>query len=554
MDETVAATFCATLVDEWIRTGVRAAFVAPGSRSTPLAIALAGRSEIALHVFHDERAAAFAALGYGLATRAPAIVLCSSGTAGAHFHASVIEADLSAVPMIVCTADRPPELWDVGAPQVIDQTKLFGDAVRFFAEPGIPRAESCDSWRSLAARATAEARGFGGAAGPVHLNLSFVDPLAGAPGELPPARTAGGWHQIVETMPVPDVSELLQRVVGREGVIVAGEGTTDPGAVITLARRLGWPVLADHLSGCRRPDEAIRHFDSLLRCERFADAARPQVILRFGRTLASKALGQWISAAAAGAEVIVAADRRRWSDPERVAAHMVEERGLAVALLERLPSELAPATARDIWRTADEAAATAIRATLAEMTHTAEPQLAREVLASVEAGGALVLASSMPVRDVEWWGSGRSDIAVYSNRGANGIDGVVSTAIGVASAAVPTTVLIGDVAFLHDQTALIGLAERDIDLTIVVVDNDGGGIFGFLPQHNLLESDRFEQLFGTPHGTDIAALAAAHGIEVVPWAPTGVAASGVRVVHVRSSRERNLSDHAALHAAVAAAI
>lgn len=555
MDTTAAATFCATLVDEWVRSGVRAAFVAPGSRSTPLALAIADSEQITLHLFHDERAASFAALGYGLATKKPAVVICSSGTAGAHFHAAVIEADLSAVPLIVCTADRPPALWQVGAPQVIDQTQLYGRSVRFFAEPGVPHSSAASSWRSLGSRAAAEAGGWSGRPGPVHLNLSFDDPLAGAPDTLPPGRRDGlPWHAL-QASPQPwsgDIGAVVQRMVGRRGVIIAGEGTSDPGALVMLARSLGWPLLADHASGARRPDEAICHFDSLLRHAPFAQVRQPQVVLRFGRPLASKALSQWL--AASDAEVVVAADRGRWTDPERVAALVVDERGLASALIERLPADLQPSDERDIWRSADAQAAEAIADAVAGFAHESEPQIARDVVASIEPGAALVLASSMPVRDVEWFAAGRSDIEVHANRGANGIDGIVSTAIGVATSRIPTTVLIGDVAFLHDSTALIGLADRDLDLTIVVVDNDGGGIFGFLPQHELLDSDRFEQLFGTPHGTDIAALAAAHRIEVTPWDPAQRSAGGLRLVHLGSDRTRNLADHEALHSAVAAAL
>lgn len=552
METTAAATFCATLVDEWVRSGVRAAFVAPGSRSTPLALAIADSDQIGLHLFHDERAASFAAIGHALATKKPGIVLCSSGTAGAHFHPAVIEADLSAVPMIVCTADRPPALWDIGAPQVINQTQLFGSTVRFFAEPGVPQSRAAGSWRSLASRAAAEALGWSGRPGPVHLNLSFDDPLVGEPRELPAGRRDGlPWHE-VQLAPQPwtgDIGAIVQRLVGRRGVIIAGEGTSDPGALVMLARRLGWPLLADHQSGARRPDEAIIHFDSLLRHAPFGDARQPQVILRFGRPLASKALSQWL--AAGDAEVIVATDRGRWTDPERIAALIVGEHGLASALIERLAPDMQPSDERQIWRGADASAAEAIADVIAELPHRSDPQIAREVTASVEAGGALVLASSMPVRDVEWFATGRSDIEVYANRGANGIDGTISTAIGMALSRVPTTLLIGDVAFLHDSTALIALTDREIDLTIVVVDNDGGAIFGFLPQHELLSDARFEQLFGTPHSTDISALAGAHGLAAHPWDPAERSGGGLRFVHLKSDRSQNLADHQALHDAVA---
>lgn len=550
MPVTAAATFCATLVDEWMRAGLTDAFIAPGSRSTPLALALAGQPNIAVHIFHDERAASFAALGHGLATGKPAIVLCSSGTAGTHFHAAVVEADLSSVPMLVVTADRPPELWDVGAPQVIDQTHLYGNVVRAFLEPGVPDDAQAGSWRSLAATAWIAATGAADWPGPVHLNLSFADPLVGEAGSLPPGRDAGApWHRHEAARPEPDLADIAGRLVGRSGVIIAGGGTSDPAAVLMLAQRLGWPVLADHRSGCRRADVSISCFDALLRDADFAEAHRPQVILRFGQILSSKSLSQWI--ASGDADVIVARTGRILSDPERVARTQVAEPGLAVALLERLPGSLTPARTLTTWRAADDAAQAAMDADLATQGWS-EPAIARAVLNSIGPDAALVLASSMPVRDVEWYGGAKTGIRVFSNRGANGIDGVVSTAAGVAVSGLPTTVLIGDVAFLHDSTALIALSERDLNLTIVVTDNDGGGIFSFLPQQELLGADRFEQLFGTPHSTNLTALAQAHGIGVEEWGEKlpDLTPRGVRVIIARTDRTANVAHHAALNNAV----
>lgn len=559
---TAAATFCATLVDEWVRAGTTDAFVAPGSRSTPMALALAGRSEIAVHVFHDERSASFAAVGHGLDTGRPAVVLCSSGTAGTHMHGAVVEAHQSAVPMLVCTADRPPRLWNVSAPQVINQTELFGGSVRRFVEPGVPDTGLADTWRSLASSAWLAAMGSGGAiacAGPVHLNLSFDDPLVGVPDELPPGRLENAsWHAAGASSTVPDLDAVVGRLVGRTGVIIAGAGVTDSGGVLALANHLGWPVLCDHRSGCRRPGASISFFDSLLRHQPFVDTHRPQVILRFGEPLASKVLSQWItSSAAAGAEVIVAAEGPYPRDPERVAGTMVSESGFAMALLERLPSSLSPSPAADAWLAADSKASGAIAATLSTWS-LSEPAIAQQVVASVPADGALVLSSSMPVRDVEWFGGPRAGIRTYANRGANGIDGVISTALGVALTGRPTTLLIGDVAFLHDSAGLIAAAQRSVDLSIVLVNNGGGGIFSFLPQAEQLPAERFEQLFGTPHNTDFASLAAAHHLEFVPFtADTTIedlTPRGLRIFHAETGRPTNVENHAALHAAVAVAL
>ncbi len=577
---TVAATFCATLVDEWVRAGVGLACVSPGSRSTPLALALAAEQRLAVAVFVDERSAAFAALGHGLATGRPAVALCTSGTAATHFHAAMVEADLSSVPLIACTADRPPELWDIGAPQTIDQTRLYGTSVRYFAQPGVPDEAMASSWRPLASRLAAEALGWSGRPGPVQLNLSFRDPLVGQPAPLPPGRDGEApWHQVVPArsasgVTADEMTTLIELLVSgdqaRSGVIIAGRGRTPASAVLRLARSLGWPVLADHRSGCRSGPEAIASFDALLRSDSFARMVEPEVVLRFGEALSSKVLGQWL--ARSEAHVVAVIDDSRWVDPEQRAATVVAAPGAAQALLESLPPHLRPAASADLWRQADTVATAAIEATLAatatatgtddetetECTSTVnEVAIAREVVANLPANGALVVSSSMPIRDVEWFGPNRADVDVYANRGANGIDGVVSTAVGVALSGRPTTVLVGDVAFLHDSSALIGLRYRPIDLHIVVIDNNGGGIFSFLPQASALDASRFELLFGTPHGTDLAALARAHGLDVHPWSTpmaTPQSRPGLRVTVAHTDRAANVALHARLNASVVKAI
>ena len=578
-----AATFCATLVDEWVRAGVATAFVAPGSRSTPLALALSANEAMTLHVFHDERAASFAALGHGLATSLPAVLLCTSGTAATHFHGAVVEADLSSVPLLVCTADRPPELWDIGAPQTIDQSGLYGSAVRYFAEPGVPDAAAADSWRSLASRAIAEAVGWSGRCGPVHLNLSFRDPLVAEPGPLPPGRPgAKPWHQVTAgrasdrtttaeiTPPVADVASRLwstgagNEPAAVEGVIVAGAGSPQPEQIVALAEQLGWPILADHRSKCRAGGNAITYFDALLRSPAFTSGLKPELVLRFGEGLASKALTQWLSGISTSAEVVAVVDGTRWSDPERIAATMLQGPSVVSGLLSALPDGLRPSAAAGHWTDADQRSTDVVARLLApsvdqpaganEAACASEIEIARSVVAGIPSGGALVLSSSMPVRDVEWYGPNRDDIDVYANRGANGIDGVISTAIGVALTGRPTTVLIGDVAFLHDSTALIALATRTIDLHIVVVDNDGGAIFSFLPQARQLDHDTYEQLFGTPHDTDLAALAKAHKLATRTFTSTPPTEGGVTVSLAASNRETNARVHDRLNQAVSAAL
>jgi 2-succinyl-5-enolpyruvyl-6-hydroxy-3-cyclohexene-1-carboxylate synthase len=564
---TTAATFCATLVDEWARAGVRHAVVAPGSRSTPLALALAADDRLALHVHHDERAAGYVALGIGLATGVPAVVLTTSGTAAVELHPAVAEAGLSGVPLVACTADRPPELHHVGAPQALDQAHLYGRAVRWYAEPGAPTDDAAGAWRSFASRLVVEARGgLAGRPGPVQANLAFREPLVGEPGPLPEGRPGGRpWHEVLPLddpgapPPAATVAALAGALDAPNGVVVAGEGAGDPAAVHALAEALGWPVLADPRSGCRVPARTtVAAFDAVLRHPGFARDHVPAAVLRLGAPPASKVLFQWL--AASGARQVAIDGARRWWDPERTAALLAggDPSALCRALAARVVAAGRPRTpwlAR--WARA-EAAAQGVLARLDDPAERSEPAVARQVLAALPDDGVLVTSSSMPVRDVEWYGAPRPGGRVLANRGANGIDGVVSTGVGVAlGTGAPTVVLIGDVAFLHDSTALLGIAGRDVDLTVVVVDNDGGGIFSFLPQATAVASERFEQLFGTPHGVDVVGLAALHGAAVHPdrhLREVVRAGGGVRVVRVRTDRAANVAAHDELHAAIAAAV
>lgn len=535
------ATFCATLVDEWVRCGLTDVVVCPGSRSTPLALAVAGDDRLAVHVHHDERSGSFLALGLAKVTGRPVAVVVTSGTAVVQLHAAVVEADQAGVPLLLCTADRPPELRDVAAPQTVDQERLFGRSTRWYADAGVPDAAVSGTWRSLASRAWAEATAPW--PGPVHLNLPFREPLVGAVGVLPPGRGDGPWHQRVRAGRVAPVLE--PSVAGAKGVVVAGRGTTDPDAVVALAADLGWPLLADPSSGCRGPS-TVAAFDALLRTP-FAERVRPEVILRVGGLPASKVLGQWLESCAA--HELVVAPAPWWPDPAHAAAVLLDEVPVAP------PGHEPVGEWRAAWAAADALAQSAIDEVL--VAHPlSEPAVARLLTRSLPPGGVLVASSSMPVRDVEWFGVPRADVRVLANRGANGIDGVVSTAVGVAAAGVRTTLLIGDVAFLHDSNGLLGLAGRRLDLTVVVVDNDGGGIFSFLPQRDALPPDRFEQLFGTPHGLDLAAVARAHGVDATAVASPDELAwrPGTRVLVVRGDRDANVALHAELGAAVARAV
>ena len=546
------ATFCATLVDQWVRDGITHAMVAPGSRSTPMALAIAGCPDLHVEVFHDERSAAFAALGAGLATGRPALVLCTSGTAAAHFLAAVVEAHLSDVPMLVLTADRPPELRDVGAPQTIDQTKLYGDAVRWFHDPGVPTADSAHTWRALARHAVS--RSLGVRRGPVHLNLPFREPLVGEAGELPDQHLG----RVLAEATAVRLGTLAMQLDRERGVIVAGRGVDDPAAVGALSIATGWPVLADPRSGCRQVSGAVAAFDSLLRHEDFAASHVPEVVVHLGEPPASKVLASWLSSS--GAVQVRVTETDSWIDPSHTVAHRVV--APIGEFCSRLAGELRGAGGSDWVQRWAHVAAIADARLAAELDDPAHVRLTEPLVARVVSrqAGHVVVASSMPVRDLEWFGAPDQRPKVWSNRGANGIDGTVATAIGVAVATSErVTVLLGDVALLHDSSSLAGLARRDVEVRVVVVDNDGGGIFSFLPQAAALGQERFEQLFGTPHGTDLVGLATAHGLRATTVADRDelvgrLAAPGSQVVRVVTERAANVAEHARLHAAVTAAM
>lgn len=532
-----------------------------------MALALSDEPRIRVEVFHDERSAAFAALGVGMSSGQPAVLLCTSGTAAAHFFAAVIEAHLSSVPMIVCTADRPVELWDVGAAQTVNQTNLYGATTRWFFEPGVPEARTASMWRSVGSRAVAEATGYSGRPGPVHLNLSFREPLVGKVGELPVGRAHNApWHSIVTTNQSAHI-ELSQALVdawsGKSGVFVVGAGDHEPELVLEVADLLGWPVLADHRSGCRIAGRSIRHNDSLLREPGFAAENRVAVVVRIGEMLSSKVTNQWLTSCIVdGAQLHVITSPGRWIDPDRLAGAMIVGPQALGGVRDLLASRPHPTfRASDAWEQADVIAANGIQETLAANGELSEPLTARTAIAAVNPGSVVVVSSSMPIRDVEWYADTRSDISVLANRGANGIDGVIATAIGVAVAtAKPTTCLIGDVAVLHDSSSLVALARRDIDLCLVVTDNDGGAIFSFLPQATDLPHDRYEQLFGTPHGTDLLALMKAHGLAATVATSVSELTEAIRasnrprVVIAKTERNANVRVHQAINAAVCAAL
>jgi 2-succinyl-5-enolpyruvyl-6-hydroxy-3-cyclohexene-1-carboxylate synthase len=550
------------IVDEFARCGVEHAAIAPGSRNTPIVQALVRDERISCWSHIDERCAGFFALGAAKASGRPAVVTCTSGTAGANLLPAVIEAREAGVPLIVLTADRPPELRGIGAGQAIDQIKLFGDGVKWFVELGVDQAtpETLRWVRSLACRAFITATQ--DRPGPVHINVPLREPLV-ADGTLPPEPGPGGreggapWVTALPSQAPPRTPRKHEF----DGVVfVAGELGADPGLgarLAAFAARAGVPLLADPQSGARSGPAAIAHYDLILRQDQ--PALTPHVVCRIGELPTSKPLRNWIASLNDAYHVTFAADSG-WSDPSsQVFQRSVGSLGQLFDQLEN--DEVLPADPSWLaaWRTADDAVAQAIAAPLAD-SGLSEPALAALLGSALPAYATLVVASSMPIRDVEEFFPVRdAPPRLLANRGANGIDGTVSTAFGVAAATEgPVVLLIGDVTLAHDIGGLLAARRTGLKLTIVLINNDGGGIFHFLPI--AAEEDVFERHVATPHGLDFTHAATLYGCEyqrAVDVAgfhaalDSALAADATTIIEVRTERVGNRELHAQIAAAAA---
>ena len=537
--------------DEMARHGVSLAVVSPGSRSAALAIAFDQHPGITTRVVLDERSAAFWALGHARATGQPTVVLATSGTAIANHLPALIEADQALVPLIVISADRPPEMLHVGGNQTIDQVGLFGNRVRWFCNIGPAQAgiDHNSYWRSTVSQAVARALGHGSRPGPVHLNIAFREPtvpveddgrsvadpypfgVEGRPGE-------GRWQE--HLVAPPGAATIGARPQAR-GLIVAGEGDYEPEPLLAAAARLGWPLLATALSGLRgRPTVSTYHH---LLVSGVPASLAPEMVVTIGRTGPSDR----ISTLTALEAPQVGLDRwGSWHDPRRHATLLLHAD--PVATLDRLSSTV---SAQPDWAGRWEAADRSMRAALDEGMGVGEQSTGPSVARALSDGTweHLVVASSMPIRDVD--AHTVHGGLIYANRGASGIDGLVSTGLGVATAASRTVVLSGDLSLLHDGNGFI--ADQLPDAVFVVVDNNGGGLFDLLPQAT--HAPGFDRLFATPHGRDLMGLAALHGLDTITLSSTGelvpeleqrLEAGGCHLVVIPVEREADLKRRQAL--------
>jgi 2-succinyl-5-enolpyruvyl-6-hydroxy-3-cyclohexene-1-carboxylate synthase len=557
-------------VDELARCGLRDACTSPGSRCTPLVLSLAREPRLRCHSHIDERCSGFFALGLAKATGAPVAVTCTSGTAAAELLPAAIEAHEAGVPLLILTADRPPELRENGAGQTIDQVKLFGSAAKWFFEVGThePTRERLRWMRTLACRAYW--RALEGRPGVVHLNFPLREPLVqdeplpadgtGRPDGRPlvtctPARPAA--PEDARSLAVPVAA-------ARRGVVVAGRYERDTAlgeAASAFCAAAGWPLLADPLSGARRGEAAVAHYDALLRHGSFAASVTPDLVLRVGDLPTSKPLRGWLASLSDVPQAAIEQEGR-WQDPD---AALCRRFALEPAAALRALAQDAPAPDPDwlaSWRSADERAAEALLGVLGA-GGLSEPAVAAELGVLLPERATLFVASSMPVRDIESFWPVRADPPrVLCNRGANGIDGTVSSAFGAAAAGPgPTVLLIGDVALAHDIGGLLAARRLELDLTIVLIDNGGGGIFDFLPVA-ATQADIYTRHIATPIGLDFAQAARLYGLEHEPVADVLAFRAALEraltqrpqcagIIEVRTDRAENVALHSRAWEAVA---
>jgi len=566
----VISEYIGAFVDELVRCGVNQVVINPGSRSTPLALLMAEHPEMKVWTHIDERSAAFFAMGIAKAQKKAVALVCSSGTAVANYMPAVVEAFQSRVPLLVLTADRPHELREVGAPQAIDQIGIFGKFVKLFIEMSAPdRSPELQKYvRIAAARASAVA--LCGPSGPVHLNFPFREPLL--PELTIPAIWEGGRKQgacytqvltgnrILEKGQVATLAGQLKKI--ERGLIICGPHD-DPlfaDAAVSLAKRLQYPLLADPLSqvrsGSHDKEWVIDTYDSFLRDSTVQDQLDPEVVIRFGAMPVSKAVLLYLKKNPACRQIIVDEDPG-WRDPTLMAADMIY--ASAVPFCQDLSNLLASASDHcpsvlsgwaQKWLKANEVAKKELYMQ-GKNDALSEGQVFLELCENLPRDATLFAGNSMPIRDLDtFFFCNDRNIRIMANRGANGIDGVVSTALGVSAAQTPLVLVIGDLSFYHDLNGLLAAKLHRLNATIILINNDGGGIFSFLPQAKLPR--HFETLFGTPLGLDFKPVVEMYQgkfTRVVSWndfgeaLQQGLTANGLHVIEICTKREENVRMH-----------
>jgi 2-succinyl-5-enolpyruvyl-6-hydroxy-3-cyclohexene-1-carboxylate synthase len=545
-----------------VERGVRHVVLSPGSRNTPLVLAFHAHPKLRCHSILDERAAGFIALGLARESGNPVALCCTSGSAAAHYFPAIIEASHSHIPLVVLTADRPPERQGIGEPQTIDQREIFGSYVRFFAQCDVPEPSQTEKTDSALVHEALSAA-LSTPKGPIHLNHPFREPLweSGAiyvPLEAPPMtlkpKTEGPSSEMVSA--IATTMEAHEK-----GVLLCGPrcpGAKEdpfPQAITALAQHLQWPIFAEPSSGLRygnhNTDTIISSYDAILRCEDFAEEFQPDFVIQIGGTLASRACRQWAEQVPM-AQTLLVDPGVRWNrehsdSPLRMDG---DPSSLCSGLLEHLRAPREKGWVRE-WNYADAIATEQAMAACGNECW--EGSIARTLLDTMPTNSIVHVGSSMPIRDLDaFTATHKRPIRVHANRGANGIDGIMSTALGenLASPHIPALALMGDLTFLHDSSGVLTAATLAPNLTVVVIDNGGGGIFEFLPISQMKEG--FESLFITPQKTPVLALAQAaggHGRSVEDWTSFAdmlreeIARPGLSVIEVKVDRADNVRRH-----------
>jgi 2-succinyl-5-enolpyruvyl-6-hydroxy-3-cyclohexene-1-carboxylate synthase len=576
--------FIGAFIDELVRADIRHIVICPGSRSTPLAISAANNPDVQLHVLIDERSAGFFALGLAKYTGKPSVLICTSGTAAANFLPAIVEAHQSHIPMLVLTADRPHELREVGAPQTIDQNRLYGIYTKWFIDVALPEASNAALTyiRSLACRAIAEASFI--PSGPVHLNFPLREPLTPDPGKTlsMAERDPIAWYGRPNGKPYTHIntplnildadsilSELADSVIGQpKGLLIVGSGYSQDKAstFLSIAKKLGYPLLADPLSGLRGPGKTdpllITSYDAFLRDERFVKQNKPDIIIRFGAMPVSKAVLLYLQQYADVPQIIIS-PYQDWPDPTLTATRIIHayDPGARKNLPPTQPDY--DISANQIWQAqwkkAEHISQKTLYASIEAHEDCFEGRVFIELTTLLPDNSLLFLGNSMPIRDCDtfFWPESKQ-IKILCNRGANGIDGVVSSALGASSVHQgPSVLVIGDLSFYHDLNGLLAAKLFSLNIVIALINNNGGGIFSFLPQSNY--PNHFEQLFGTPTDLDFSHVVAMYNgsfTRTSDWnrwraaIQKGITTEGLHVVELQTDRRSNVTLHRQLWADV----
>ncbi|WP_239254247.1 2-succinyl-5-enolpyruvyl-6-hydroxy-3-cyclohexene-1-carboxylic-acid synthase [Listeria ilorinensis] len=556
--------YLSAFTEELVQAGVKEAVISPGSRSTPLALLFAEHPTLKVYVDVDERSAGFFALGIAKSSKRPVVLLCTSGTAAANYFPAVAEANLSQVPLIVLTADRPHELRGVGAPQAMDQLHLFGSHVKDFTDMAIPENQpellQYAKWHGSRAVDLAMKT----PRGPVHLNFPLREPLLPVLDPSPFAATDKKRHHVHiyythEVLEMHAIERMVKDCAGKKGMIIVGpinKKELDE-AFVQLARKLGWPILADPLSGLRSYGELdeiiIDQYDAFMKNPDHLTELTPEIIIRFGAMPVSKPLKIWLESLV-DTRFFVVDPGAAWRDPIKAVTDMIhcDERFLIEELLDKWPEEK-PSDWLYRWQRLNRIGRTVLqeRMTSGNLEEGAVVQAIREAIPD-QSG--FFIGNSMSIRDVDtYFPQTKKKIRMLANRGANGIDGVVSAALGASTVLQPLYLLLGDLSFYHDLNGLLMAKKYRLNVTIIVVNNNGGGIFSFLPQQK--EPKYFETLFGTATDLDFryaAALYEGDYHEVKNYEQLEEALDqanyhkGLDIIEVKTNRHGNTADHQAL--------